>query len=129
MTLYVDDMRMNATVGSGPRAVTGRWSHLMSDEPVGTSGELLAFALRLGMRPQWIQHRGTAREHFDLTDTKRDLALRLGARAIGYGREGSALMEAKTEGVRFDLDAFRHAATEAGIEDGTWGTGGQLDLF
>lgn len=129
MTIYVDDMRMPAIVGSGPGAVTGRWSHLMSDEPVGASGELLAFAVRLGLRPAWIQHPGTPKEHFDLTDAKRDLALRLGARAIGYGREGSALMEAKADGRRFDLGAYRAATTGAGAEDGTWGAGGQLDLF
>lgn len=129
MTLYVDDMRMSTTVGTGPRAVAGRWSHLMSDEPVGASSELLAFAARLGLRPEWIQHRGTAREHFDLTDTKRGLALRLGARAIGYGREGSALMEAKAEARAFNLDAFRHEAVQSGVVDGTWGAGGQLDLF
>lgn len=125
MTIYVDDMRLQATVGN----LTARWSHLMSSEPVGTSTELIAFAVRLGMRPSWIQHPGTAKEHFDLTDTKRDLALRLGARAISYGREGSALMEAKAEGRLFDLDTFRAAVAEAGVDDGTWGAGGQLDLF
>ena len=124
MTVYVDDMRMQATVGT----LTARWSHLMSDQPDGC--ELIAFAVQLGLRPEWIQHRGTAKEHFDLTDTKRDLALRLGARAIGYGREGVALMDAKADGLPFDLDAHRHTASlsPAG-EDGTWGAGGQLDLF
>lgn len=125
MTIYVDDMRMPANVGS----VCARWSHMMSDEPVGTSIELLSFAVRLGLRPDWIQHPGTMMEHFDLTDTKRDLALRLGARAIGYGREGSALMEAKGDGRRFDLDAYRETARVTGVENGTWGAGGQLDLF
>ena len=125
MTVYVDDMRMQASVGS----LSARWSHLMSDEPAEASNELVAFAVRLGLRPQWIQYPGTPKEHFDLTDAKRDLALRLGARAIGYGREGSALMEAKAEGRPFDLDAFRAAAAEAGVQDGTWGAGGQLDLF
>lgn len=129
MTIYVDDMRMPATVGSGPGAVTGRWSHLMSDEPAGASRELISFAVRLGLRPAWIQHPGTPKEHFDLTDAKRDLALRLGARAIGYGREGSALIEAKVDGQRFDLDACRAASTKAGVQDGTWGAGEQLDLF
>jgi hypothetical protein len=125
MTVYVDDMHMQASVGS----LSARWSHLMSDEPSGASNELVGFAVRLGLRPQWIQHPGTPKEHFDLTDAKRDLALRLGARAIGYGREGSALMEAKAEGRPFDLDAFRQACAEDGVVDGTWGAGGQLDLF
>lgn len=116
MTVYVDDMRMSARVGS----IEARWSHLMCD---GDPSELMVFAVRLGMRPEWLQKPGTAHEHFDLTDVKRDLALRLGARAIAYGREGVALVAAKRAGVAFDLDAFRSAHPT----DET--TEGQLDLF
>ncbi len=36
--------------------------HLMAD----STAELLAFGERLGLRPAWIQHRGTYREHFDV---------------------------------------------------------------
>lgn len=119
MTIFVDDMRCPARVG----VIEGRWSHLMSDAPAGESAELMEFAHRLGMRPEWVQYRGTIKEHYDLTDPKRLLALRMGARSIRYGHEGAALMAAKRAGVHFDLDAHRneHPDENAGM--------GQLDLF
>lgn len=117
MTLYVDDMRMSAQVGT----LSATWSHLMSDAP--SSEELITFALRLGLRPDWIQHPGTHMEHFDLTEPKRALALRLGARAITYGREGYALMQAKQRGEPFDLD--QHRALHSDPADGP----DQPDLF
>lgn len=119
MTVYVDDMRMPARVGN----IEGRWSHLMCDGPDGGTAELMTFARRLGMRPEWLQKSGHVHEHFDLTDVKRDLALRLGARAIAYGREGVALIEAKRAGQTFDLDAFRSQNPAEESPDG------QLDLF
>jgi Protein of unknown function (DUF4031) len=53
---------------------------MMSDLPRedGTR-ELIVFALRLGLKKQWIQYPGTHKEHFDLTETKHKLAIRLGA--------------------------------------------------
>lgn len=76
MTVYVDDMRMPARVGR----LKARWSHLMAD----TDEELHTFAARLGLRRSWHQKPGTAISHYDVTDTKRDLALQLGAVPIGY---------------------------------------------
>ncbi|HWJ65774.1 MAG TPA: DUF4031 domain-containing protein [Nocardioides sp.] len=83
MTVYVDDMRLEATVGP----VEGVWSHLLSDLP-GAAGraELLAFAERLGLEARWIQNPGTATEHFDVTEPTRQRALALGAVPIRYGR-------------------------------------------
>lgn len=76
MTVYVDDMRMQATVPNGSRRVSGRWSHLMAD----SEEELIAFAVgTLGMRPSWIQHPGTPDAHFDVTEPKRQAALAAGA--------------------------------------------------
>lgn len=104
MTIYVDDMRLQAKVGQ----FNSRWSHLMSDLP-GEAGtkELLAFAHKLGLRPGWIQHMGRTTEHFDVTDPKRLQALRLGAIPISYGHEGAALTHAKLSGTPFDLDTIR----------------------
>jgi hypothetical protein len=58
-------------------------SHMMSTLP-GEEGarELIVFARRLGLRPEWIQHAGTRRQHFDLVQAKRTLALRLGATEV-----------------------------------------------
>jgi hypothetical protein len=75
VTVYVDDMRLQATVPNGTRKVTGRWSHLMAD----TEEELIQFAEELGMNPRWIQHRGTPDVHFDVVDSRRLQALRMGA--------------------------------------------------
>lgn len=113
MTVYVDDMRRPATVGT----VSGNWSHLMSDLP-GQDGtaELVAFAQRLGLRPAWIQHPGTPIEHFDLIDSKRRQALRLGAVSIRYGHEGAALTKAKRQGIPFDLDAIRAANGDTEVQ-------------
>lgn len=76
MTVYVDDMRMQATVPNGARSVSGRWSHLMADD----EDELVDFAVnKLGMRPHWIQHPGTPDVHFDVVESRRTRALALGA--------------------------------------------------
>ena len=84
MTVYVDDMRLKATVGR----ITANWSHLMAD----TDGELHAFAARLGLRRSWAQYPGTWRSHYDVTDRVRTRAIALGAVAIGYVSEESAAL-------------------------------------
>lgn len=95
MAVYVDDMRLPAKVGR----IRGRWSHLMAD----STAELDAFAARLGMRTAWRQHSGTPREHYDVTDTVRALALRLGAVPITY-RQSGELVVAKRDGRPFSPD-------------------------
>ena len=97
MTVYVDDMQLEAVVGP----VDGVWSHLLSDLP-GEAGrrELLAFADRLGIEARWIQNPGTAREHFDVTEPTRQRALALGAVPITYGRAVAAITRAKREAAR-----------------------------
>jgi hypothetical protein len=104
VTIYIDDMQRPARVGR----LNAVWSHLMSDLP-GDEGtvELIAFARRLGLNPSWIQKKGTVLEHFDVTEPKRQQALRAGAVPIRYGREGGHLSLAKRSGVPFDLEALR----------------------
>lgn len=88
MTVYVDDMQMPARVGR----ISARWSHLMAD----TDEELHEFAARLGLRRSWHQKPGTPISHYDVTDSKRDEALRLGAVPIGYmSRESMDLLKRK----------------------------------
>lgn len=90
MTVYVDDMRLPARVGR----LQALWSHLMAD----TDEELHAFAARLGLRRSWHQKPGTAISHYDVTDSKRGLALRLGAVPIGYmSRESMELIRRRRE--------------------------------
>lgn len=44
-----------------------------------TSNELEGFAAKLGLSQTWCQNSGTWDEHYDLTKTKRALAVKLGA--------------------------------------------------
>lgn len=93
MTVYVDDMRMPARVGR----LQARWSHLMAD----TDEELHAFAARLGLKRSWHQKPGTAISHYDVTDSRRQEALRLGAVPIGYmSRESMDLIRRKRDQLR-----------------------------
>lgn len=88
MTVYVDNMRRMATVG----AFRARWSHMLAD----THAELMDMAARLGLRTDWIQHEGTHREHFDLTEQRRTRAIALGAKQIDYPQgTGRILAEKK----------------------------------
>lgn len=87
MTVYVDAMRRPATVGR----LKGNWSHLFAD----TTEELLEFADRLGLRRSWIQNPGHIwKEHFDVVDSKRDMAIRLGAVPVSV-REAAVIWNDK----------------------------------
>lgn len=110
MTVYIDNMQRRARVGR----FTAVWSHLMAD----TSDELHEFAARLGMRRAWAQHEGKPLEHYDVTEPKRQEALRLGAVPIQYGREGGTLTMAKVRGQVFDLDGFRAGTWSLTPRDG-----------
>lgn len=89
MTVYVDDMLRPARVGR----LTSKWSHLLAD----THQELMDMAAELGLRPEWLQHAGTYREHFDLTEGKRLQALGFGAVAIAYPHGTARVLAAKRE--------------------------------
>lgn len=99
MSVYVDDMKRPARPAGYRGPGTPLWSHLLAD----TSEELLAFAHGLGLRRGWLQHPGTPREHFDVTNTVRERALRAGAVPIRYGRQGGLLTLAKAARARGDL--------------------------
>jgi hypothetical protein len=77
MTVYVDDMQMAATVGR----YTAKWSHLTAD----TKAELHAFAARLQLQRKWFQDKPRGLWHYDVTEGKRQQAIRLGAVEIMYG--------------------------------------------
>jgi hypothetical protein len=56
------------------------WCHLLADD----LDELHAFARRLGMRRGWFQCPPKAsKPHYDLTEGRRALAIKLGAKPIG----------------------------------------------
>lgn len=97
MAVYVDDFRVRARVGT----VTARWSHLIAD----SKEELHEFAHRLGLKRAWFQDpvisgkpkakpgsRLAENWHYDVTDSKRRLAIALGAHAISC-RELAAVID------------------------------------
>ena len=67
MSVYVDDMR----------AAFGRMvmCHMMAD----STDELLEMADKIGVQRRWIQKAGTPMEHFDISQSKKALAIRNGA--------------------------------------------------
>jgi hypothetical protein len=76
VSVYVDDM-YTIPMGQFGRM---KMSHMMAD----TSEELLAMADRIGLSRRWIQRAGggPAREHFDVSMTMREAAIRNGAIAM-----------------------------------------------
>lgn len=93
MTVYVDDSFIPAKVGR----YSSRWCHLMAD----TTEELVTFAKRLGLKPSYIQHPGKPVEHFDVTESKRAQALRMGAVEIGW-RDTVPLIKAKRRAMQLN---------------------------
>ena len=89
MTVYVDNMRRRAQLLGRP----ANWSHLLAD----TTEELEAFARRLNLNPSWIQHAGTRREHYDVTDTVRSKAIQLGAEPITYPHGTAEVLHRKRQ--------------------------------
>jgi hypothetical protein len=83
MSVYVDDFEVRADVPNGARVVKGVWSHMTAD----TTAELLAMADKIGMKRSWIQYPEKWNEHFDVTLSKKKLALAAGALAV-TAREG-----------------------------------------
>ena len=76
MSVYVDEPFDYGGLVRGYARRHGRlWSHLMAD----SEDELRAFARRLGLKMEWIQHAGTPRVHFDVIPSKRSKAIALGA--------------------------------------------------
>ncbi len=100
-------------------------SHMISDL-VGQAGrdELMAFARRIGMRPEWLQKPGTKHEHFDIFGERRNRALRAGCvevdrkRMVEVFRAKAAFIRAAIgadgddvnyKGHTIKVDPFRHA--------------------
>lgn len=67
MAVYVDSMR----AGYGRMIMC----HMVAD----TTDELLAMADQIGVARRWLQDAGTHREHFDVCQSKRAQAVKVGA--------------------------------------------------
>ncbi|MFM0689259.1 DUF4031 domain-containing protein [Paraburkholderia strydomiana] len=90
MTVYVDDMYLY------PMGALGRMkmSHMVAD----TTQELVAMAALIGVQPKWIQRAGTAREHFDIAQSKREIALANGAVAVTLRQCSAMCARRRVEG-------------------------------
>jgi Protein of unknown function (DUF4031) len=89
MAVYVDDSRI--------RWRGHEWSHLIAD----TTEELHAFAARLGLA-RGLFHRSPARpwkDHYDIPEAKRQVAIGRGARPI-TSREAAAMLRTRRLAVR-----------------------------
>lgn len=71
MAVYVDDM-YRSPIGQFGRM---KMSHMIADTP----GELRHMARRIGLKLEWIQNKGEALEHFDVSMTVRARAIKQGA--------------------------------------------------
>lgn len=80
MTVYVDDMRKPVRLNR----FVANWSHLYAD----TTEELEVMANQLGLKREWLQFAGTWKEHYDVTDTVRCQALKLGVTQVTYREAG-----------------------------------------
>ena len=98
MTIYVDDMMPHRS---------GLWCHMMTD---GDLEELHAMAERIGLQRRWFQKKDPRFPHYDLRESRRNLAIRYGAKAVS----GEDMLLACVPSVRERLDkiAQRKQATE-----------------
>src|SRR6266498_739314 len=78
--IVVDEIRTYATEQIKPaaRRFGNRWCHMMTD---GSKEELHAFAAKLGLSRASFQEHATL-WHYDLVPSKRQLAVRLGAKEV-----------------------------------------------
>ena len=80
MTVYVDNAFIPARVHSGSLTHDSKWCHLTAD----STKELVDFAVGLGLHAKYLQYPGTWKEHFDVTEPKRRLAVSKGAVEVSY---------------------------------------------
>jgi len=97
MSVYVDSANIRADVPNGNRVVRGVWCHMTAD----TRDELDAMADRIGLRRSWIQHPGRWDEHYDLTLSRRRLAVAGGAvEVVGLEHTRTFLLPRRRDAMR-----------------------------
>lgn len=75
MSVYVDNFYVTGVTYRGMKMC-----HMIAD----TREELLGMAVSIGVQRKWIQDFDTPREHFDICQKKRAMAVKLGAIEIGF---------------------------------------------
>ena len=82
--IYVDKIRTYSDNKRAPKLKYKDWCHMISDT---STEELISFAVSIGLKPEWIQNKGSRYEHFDLTPNKRELAIANGAVFVNSAHE------------------------------------------
>jgi hypothetical protein len=117
MTVYVDDWQQQARIGR----LNTKWSHLTVG-PFDDIAELHEFAARIGLQRRWFQDKPWPRQHYDVTESKRQQAIAAGATSITWRDGGKQRTRA--------LDARRKATPESLVctrtQDGKPPTDGDL---
>lgn len=85
MAVYIDNM--NAPYRNM------KMCHMIAD----TRKELDAMADRIGVSRRWIQKPGTSHEHYDICQTKKQLALTWGAKAVTMRELGEIIRRKKQD--------------------------------
>ncbi len=78
MTVYVDRIQKMYPKDPQARRLGTRWCHLFADSEI----ELMAFAIDIGLRKEWFQKSNRGIPHFDLTASRRKMAVEQGAKEI-----------------------------------------------
>jgi Protein of unknown function (DUF4031) len=89
VTVFVDDWQQLARVGR----LHARWSHLTVG-PFDDLAELHEFAAGIGLQRRWFQDKPWPRAHYDVTESKRQEAIKAGAVAITWREVGRQMMRA-----------------------------------
>jgi hypothetical protein len=63
--------------------------------PFDDIAELHEFAARIGLQRRWFQDKPWPRQHYDVTETKRQLAIREGATSITWREAGKQIVRAR----------------------------------
>lgn len=79
MAVYVDEVRDYTGIDNAATRRHGHgWCHMIAD----TTDQLDAMALAIGLRTSYRQHSGKPLEHYDLTPSKREQAIRKRAQPL-----------------------------------------------
>lgn len=112
MTVYVDNMYLYAMGEFNRGGRVYKMSHMVAE----STEELITFVLSIGLNPKWIQLAGTYKEHFDITMTKRTLALSLGAVACSMSEMGYLIRQRRETGSLGNLEEIRNERTLSRVQ-------------
>lgn len=85
--IYVDNYGVTAKV----KNIKSKWYHLVSIPK--NNKKLIEFAEKIGLKKEWIQKADSLECHFDVTESKRKLAIENGAKPITALELGSKLWD------------------------------------